>query len=132
MGREQSVILVDDDPAMLDLYGRGLELAGYRVTQLGDAESLFQALARELPAVVVLDWDLRGLTGSDILRMLREDERTAHLAVFMLSNHSSLGDNAEVDAIRAGAIAWLVKARTTPGQLADEIGDVFAREQKAG
>lgn len=100
------------------MYRYGLEHHGFRVSLMAEAEELFAAVATEVPDILVLDWQLRGTTGADVLEALRRDWRTAGVPVFMLSNFG--GDlNGAVDRVfKAGALAWLTKSDTTPDRLA--------------
>ena len=123
-------MLVDDDIVIADMYRTGLEDAGFRVTVLGDPASLFRAIREEVPDVLVLDWQLPGMSGAEALELVRRDERTTHLPVFMLSNF--LGDqNGGVDrAFAAGALAWLRKSATPPSVLAERLTEALARARR--
>lgn len=116
------VVFVEDDEAMAAMYRLGLEAAGFEVAVFADGSGLFQVLDRRLPDAVILDWQLQGiLTGGDILTNLRLDDRAAEVPVFFLSNY---GDQREGDSRAAGdraVEAWLLKARTTPQQLATRL-----------
>ena len=123
-------MLVDDDIVIADMYRMGLQHAGFRVTVLGDPASLFRAIRDEVPDVLVLDWQLPGMSGAEALELLRRDERTTHLPVLMLSNF--LGDqNGGVDRVfAAGALAWLRKSATPPSVLAERLTEALARVRK--
>src|SRR5438046_9317482 len=84
--RRPLAMLVDDDIVIADMYRMGLEHAGFRVTVLGDPASLFRAIRDEVPDVLVLDWQLPGMSGAEALELLRRDEGTRRLPVLMLSN----------------------------------------------
>src|SRR5690348_8640518 len=106
------VMLVDDDTSVADMYGLGLETGGFNVKVFYDAEAFYQALDVEIPDICVLDWELGMITGADVLDRIRANPRTAELPVFLISNHPE--DSADGRAARAGALAWLLKTRTTP------------------
>jgi two-component system phosphate regulon response regulator PhoB len=129
-GRARFVILVDDDEAIAEMYRLGLEHAGFRVRVLGDAHALFRALAEEVPDILVLDWQLPGMSGAEALELLRRDVRGATLPVFMLSNY--LGDqNGGVDRVfAAGALAWLRKPVTPPSVLAERLTEALAGRRR--
>ncbi len=107
------VMLVDDDQAIAEMYAIGLSNSGFRVETLSDAAEFFQALDRNLPDAVVLDWEMPGISGGDILRLLRRDPRTLRLPVIFLSNHA----RDDVTSVEGDELAWLVKAWTTPARL---------------
>jgi two-component system phosphate regulon response regulator PhoB len=124
--RSPFVVLVDDDDAIADMYRIGLELAGFRVRVLSDPEALFLAIADEMPDILVLDWQLPGMSGAEALERLRSDDRAAWLPVFMLSNFPS-DRNGEVDRVfAAGALAWLRKSVTPPSLLAERLTEALA------
>jgi two-component system, OmpR family, phosphate regulon response regulator PhoB len=121
------VMLVDDDVAIAEMYGLGLASAGFRVRLLADPHALFRALHEQLPDILVLDWQMPGMNGAEALELIRLDERTKHLPVFMLSNF--LGDqNGAIDRVfEAGALAWLRKSVTPPSALAQRLSEALAR-----
>jgi DNA-binding response OmpR family regulator len=122
-----SVALVDDDAAAVEMYRLGLEASGFEVDVFPDGSAFFRALDARIPDVAVLDWRLQSiLTGVDILENLRLDERTSHLPVVMLSNHDA-ADGAHDRAMKAGARGWLIKAHTTPAQLARRLDLILGR-----
>lgn len=124
-GGTGSVILVDDDEATVEMYRAGLESAGFSVRVEQDGESLFAAFAREIPDIVVLDWQLPGMRGDEILERIRLDPRTRHLPVFMLSNFPESHDGVIDRVFLAGALAWLQKVRTPPTALAAKLAEAL-------
>ena len=125
MGEQRPlVMLVDDDPSVTEMYRLGLEMEGFRVSSLNDPQGLGLALDAEIPDVFVLDWELGSITGGDVLDRLRTDRRTSAKPVFMISNHPEAADE-DGRTARAGALAWLIKARTTPDQLAGRLLEVL-------
>ncbi len=125
MAARRSVLLIDDDPALADMYRFGLERHGFEVTVLPQADDLNEQVEALRPDIVVLDWELPGVNGDDALERLRETDRGLLVPVFMLSNFPGTGDGAIDRAFHAGAIAWLQKVRTTPTQLAEKIGEAL-------
>ena len=130
-GRAGSVILVDDDDATVEMYRTGLEAAGFRVGVQHDGESLFAAFAREMPDIVVLDWQLPGMRGDEILERIRLDPRTRHLPVFMLSNFPESHDGVIDRVFLAGALAWLQKVKTPPTALAAKLTEALLAARTA-
>lgn len=113
------VLLVEDDPAVLEMYRLKLSLDGYRVSVATDGETGL-ARARELrPDIVFLDIRLPGKDGLEVLQALREDPDTASIPVVILTNY---GERELVDrGLRLGALEFLIKAHTTPSSLSDGI-----------
>jgi len=123
--QQPCVILVDDDTATAEMYRLGLEHHGFSVDWVGDGPGLFKSLSLGLPDVVVLDWQLPGMNGDEILLRIRLDERTRALPVLMLSNYPASRDG-EIDRVfMAGALAWLEKSNTPPALLAEKLKEVL-------
>ncbi|HVH64265.1 MAG TPA: response regulator [Candidatus Dormibacteraeota bacterium] len=119
------VALVEDDPAIAEMYGFGLRRAGYSVAAFPDGIALLASLDMYLPDMLVLDWMLPGMTADELLSRLREDVRTKDLRVFVLSNLST-ANGGEIDvAFSSGVLAWLEKSKTTPDTLAGRVREVL-------
>jgi DNA-binding response OmpR family regulator len=116
-------LLVDDDPAMSDMYGLGLEHHGFRVVVLPDPTRLNETVEADPPDVVVLDWDMPQLRGDEALERLRTIDAGRRLPVFMLSNFPGTRNGAIDRTFAAGALAWLEKVNTTPAMLASKLAD---------
>lgn len=119
---EPLVMLVDDDQAIAEMYAVGLANSGFRVETLSDAAEFFEALDRDIPDAVVLDWEMPAISGGDILRLLRRDERTLRLPVVFLSNHA----RDDVASVEGDELAWLVKEWTTPARLVGALRAALA------
>jgi PAS domain S-box-containing protein len=80
-----TVLVVDDDPAMLDLFGRFLEGEGFLVVTASSGEEGL-ARARDLhPTAIVLDVMLPIMDGWDVLRAIKQDTAIADVPVVMVS-----------------------------------------------
>ena len=129
-GRAPFAMLIDDDPAVAEMYRLGLEHAGFRVVVLGDAASLFRALDAEVPDILVLDWQLPGMSGAEALELLRRSDKAALLPVVMLSNFLGDLDGAVDRVFAAGALAWLSKSLTPPSLLAERLTEALANRRR--
>jgi len=98
------VLLVDDDPVVLDIMSSGLTAAGYRVDTCSEAGSALRRYQRAPPDVAVLDVGLPDMHGTDLARELL---RAEYRPILMLSNHHDL-DIVE-RAITSGVVGYLVK-----------------------
>ena len=125
LAAERHVLLVDDDPAMSDMYGLGLEHRGFRVAVLQDATRLNETVEADPPDIVVLDWDMPALRGDEALERLRKTDAGLKLPVFMLSNFPGTRNGAIDRTFAAGALAWLEKVNTTPAMLATRLTEAL-------
>lgn len=69
------VLVVEDEPEMLEIIRVNLEQSNYEVVQAGDGVEAFLALDREGVDAVILDLNLPGMSGFRFLRLLRRDPR---------------------------------------------------------
>jgi two-component system nitrogen regulation response regulator GlnG len=102
---EQRILVVEDDPLVRPVLVRAVSGPGRGVQAVADAESALRLLTDGLPDVVLLDVRLPGMSGLDLLRVLRE--RAPVCRVIMIS---AWGDRQTVhEAIRSGAVDFLAK-----------------------
>ena len=119
------VLLVDDDPAMAAMYRVGLESEGFRVAVLPDAANLNDAVEKQRPDILVLDWELPMVRGDEALERLRMTASGRDVPVIMLSNFPGTASAAVDRAFAAGALAWLEKLNTTPASLAGKLREAL-------
>lgn len=70
--KKTTVLVADDDPRLLKLVQRNLELANYRVVTAADGPSVLKQAEAEEPDMFVLDIMMPGLDGMEVCRRLRE------------------------------------------------------------
>lgn len=83
----RSVLVVDDDPAQLELIRRTLEGAGYAVALASDGEQAILQLQKSVPDALVLDLGLPGISGLEVARRVRAGARTAHLRILIVTGN---------------------------------------------
>lgn len=113
------VLIIDDDPDMRKLLRTTLE-SDYRVFEAFDGASGLRLAAAEPPDIVVLDWQLPGKWGGDVLAELKR--RTPHLPVVVLTAHQS--PSTEIIAAGLEASAFLRKP-FSPLELASVLDRVL-------
>src|SRR2546423_12279617 len=103
------IMVVDDDPMSRRVLSKLLTAAGYecRVSKDG-SEALETALAKP-PSVLLLDFDMPGLNGAEVLKRLRSDRHSAvaQIPTIMLTAHGS--EESEVSCLQAGADDFVTK-----------------------
>jgi DNA-binding response OmpR family regulator len=107
------VLVVDDDETIRAVLRRVVETAGARVTEAGTGEDALRALYDGRPDVVILDIDLPGLDGWQVLERIRQ---LTDVPVVMLSAHDD--ELEKVRALRAGADDYVTKPFGAPELLA--------------
>lgn len=119
MDETVKVLVIEDDPSMAEMYRLRLVGDGYDVVVGCDGEEGLQLAVSENPDFIYLDLRLPKLDGFEVLERLRAEPVTAHIPVIILSNY---GDpEMRERGLRLGALEFLVKADTTPRQLAEKV-----------
>ncbi|WP_395539583.1 response regulator transcription factor [Neotabrizicola sp. sgz301269] len=101
------VLLVEDEPHIAEAIGFILTRDGWDVIHLAEGAEALAAVRRLAPALVILDQQLPGLSGLDLLAALRADPATADLPVLMLTARGHPRDREA--AVRAGASHFMAK-----------------------
>ena len=119
-----SILVVEDEPAIQELIAINLEHAGHAVLRAGDAEQAAGLIREVLPDVVLLDWMLPGQSGIAFARRLREDDRTRHVPIIMLTARGTEAD--KVAGLESGADDYITKP-FSPRELMARIKAVLRR-----
>ena len=101
------VLVVDDHPTNLKLFGDLLESSGFTVLRSMDAETAQQILESTLPDLILMDIALPGMDGLTLTRLLKAEERTKHIRIVALTSFAMKGD--DVKAREAGCDGYITK-----------------------
>jgi two-component system response regulator PrrA len=99
------VLVVDDDQDVRASLERGLRLSGFTVRTAADGEMALDIVRQDAPACLVLDVNMPGIDGVEVVRRLRATG--VDVPVCMLSARGTVGDR--VAGLEAGADDYLVK-----------------------
>ncbi|SHN75058.1 response regulator [Cryptosporangium aurantiacum] len=83
-----AIVIAEDDPDIRGMITEKLARAGHTVTATEDGAAALVAVRQGVPDVVVLDMQMPGLSGLDVVRLLRVDPATAEVPVIMVTSHS--------------------------------------------
>lgn len=126
---EQTVLLVEDEPAQAEMLAYNLSREGFVVTVVGDGEEGLLAARETLPDAIVLDWMLPGLSGIEVCRQLRGDSSTRDIPILMLTARGEEEDR--VRGIETGADDYVVKPYS-PREVVARIKALLRRANPAG
>lgn len=118
------IVVADDDPDILDLVVFKLRQAGYDTVAVVDGVAALAAIEAEPPRLAILDIMMPGLSGLDVLRLLRASEATKDLDVILLTARAR---DTDVDAgFATGACDYVIKP-FSPRELMHRVNAVLAR-----
>ena len=108
--------LVDDDRFLLDMYAVKFKAAGHEVTAFSGGEDLLKAL-RESPApdALLVDIVMPGMTGFEILEVIKRESLAPTMKVIVLSNQGQESDIASAKEL--GADGYIIKASAIPSEV---------------
>jgi two-component system phosphate regulon response regulator PhoB len=118
------ILVVEDEPAIQELLRLTLAPAGYEVEVAGSAEDGLSAVRRELPEAALIDWMLPGMSGLQMARQLRGDQRTRMLPIIMLTARGDESDR--VSGLETGADDYITKP-FSPRELVARLRAVLRR-----
>ncbi len=105
----EQILIVDDDPLSRKILVRALLQAGYVCRESSDGMDALRLVRADPPSLLLLDFDMPGLNGAEVLKQLRADHdpEIAHLPAIMLTGHG--GEDSEVLCLEAGADDFVTK-----------------------
>ncbi len=106
------VLLVDDERDIREVVGAMLDAVGLDVESATSAEEALERLRASAFDLLLLDWNLPGMTGLELCRLIRKDSVLATLPVLFLTAHAAPQD--VVDAFASGADDYVVKPFRAP------------------
>jgi FixJ family two-component response regulator len=121
------IFAVDDDPAVRATLSVVLSAAGYQVVSFADGAALLAMARSRTPACILLDVNIPGKSGLDILKELRGEDYPA--PIFMISGQGDIAT--AVSAIKNGALDFIEKpfrGNEIVSRLEEAIG-AYARRQ---
>jgi DNA-binding response OmpR family regulator len=118
-----TVLVVDDEPTILDVVGRYMERAVYETHRAADGPAALALAAEHRPDLVVLDLMLPGIDGIEVMRQLHE-RPGPRIAVILLTARGEESDR--LIGLRRGADDYVVKP-FSPNELVARVGAVLRR-----
>ena len=115
---------MEDEPAIQALIAANLKRAGHIALAAGDAETALQQVKLALPDLILLDWMLPGMSGIELARRLRAEERTRMVPIIMLTARGDEHD--KVLGLEVGADDYVTKP-FSPRELLARIKAVLRR-----
>jgi CheY-like chemotaxis protein len=104
---QKTVLLVDDDPFILDVMGRQLRTKGVNVLTTTDPERAYSLAESEKPDLIISDINMPAIDGFTLLKGLRGNRVTNQIPLILLTGSDKLADVEE--GFTSGAQAYLLK-----------------------
>ncbi|WP_439533812.1 phosphate regulon transcriptional regulator PhoB [Polymorphobacter sp.] len=122
------ILLVEDDPHLVELISYNLEKENFDVIRTGDGEEALVLAQEEKPDLVILDWMIANLSGIEVCRRLRRAPATANLPIVMLTARVEEADR--IRGLETGADDYVTKP-FSPRELVARIRALLRRLRPA-
>ncbi len=103
----QKILIVDDEPDVVDLVSFNLKGAGFSVVTAGDGNSALQMAKEHVPSLIILDVMMPGMDGTEVCKFLKKDPLTSSIPVVMLTAKGETVD--KILGLELGADDYITK-----------------------
>lgn len=122
------ILLVEDDTFLSSITVGYLKKEGYDVSSVADGTLVLKLLEEKIPDLMLLDVVMPGMSGFEVLKAIKADERYKNIAVVMFSN---LGQEYEIEeSKKLGADDFWIKAKFTPKEIITNINALLKKKGK--
>lgn len=120
------VLIIDDDEAILEMYKIKFDETGFETLIASNGQDGIEIAKDKNPEVILLDILMPEFNGLDVLRKLKEDEKTKMIPVYLLTNIQK--DGVTEKAMKLGAEKYFMKAEYEPAHLVEKIKNILAKK----
>jgi DNA-binding response OmpR family regulator len=104
---KKRILLVDDEPALVELIKIRLEANGYEVIPASDGQQALDLARKEMPELIILDLTLPRVDGYKVCRLLKSDDRYKKIPILLFTARAQESDK-ELGK-EAGADGYIIK-----------------------
>jgi CheY-like chemotaxis protein len=117
------ILIVEDEPLLLNLYAKKMINAGYKVFTAVNGEEGFRKAKDCQPDLILMDILMPRMNGYEMLRLMRKEEKTKSIPAIIMTNSPSLPNAWEARTL--GIVKSFFKTNVTPAELAAYIMSYF-------
>ncbi len=121
--KKKTIILIDDDKWITDLYGEKLQEEGFNIFTANNGKEGAKLIGIYKPDLILLDVVMPGGDGFSVLKQVKSNEETKAVPVVMLTNLSNDEDKKTAESL--GAEYYMIKVNKTPAQVAEKIKEIL-------
>jgi DNA-binding response OmpR family regulator len=126
----RKLVIVEDNPALAEIYKTRLEILGYQCFMAADGEAALIIIEREKPDLVLLDLMIPKISGGEVLERMRATEWGKSIRVYVISNLNE--HEAPANLRQLGIEGYAVKANLTDDDIDRLVDSILTPpEQKA-
>ena len=122
----KTILLADDEEDIRAIIRMRLDRLPYRIIEAATGTEALALVRTEHPDLVLLDWTLPGMSGIEILEVLRNEQAHTSTAVILMTGHDEAVDRSR--GLALGAAVYLVKP-FSPQQLVESVIRLLEQDQ---
>lgn len=123
MGKNNTILIVEDEVELADMFSLGLKKIGFETVVLNDGLGVLAEIKRSKPIFILLDIVMPNMDGYQVLKEIK-DKTNAKIYVW-----SNLTQSGEIKAAKKlGADGYLIKSDFTPRKLAEKIKEILSHK----
>ncbi|MFA6410906.1 MAG: response regulator [Candidatus Buchananbacteria bacterium] len=123
MADKKTIVLVEDDEFLAELYATKLGLEGFEVSLAATGDKGLKMIKEKKPDLVLLDIILPKMDGFEILKAVRNDKEIKNVPIILLTNLSQKDEVKK--GLELGAVDYLIKAHFMPSEVVKKIKQVI-------
>lgn len=117
--KKKRILLVEDDIPTVDIYKTALNSAKFEVDVANFGKEAIEKAMSKKPDLIILDFILPDLSGIEVLKEIKKDEKTKDIPVFMLTNY--IDSQTEKEGYDLGLEKFILKTDYTPTEIAEML-----------
>ena len=121
--KEVKILVVDDDPFILDMYVLKFKDTGFQIDTATDGKIGLEKIKSFKPDMVLLDVVMPKMDGFDVIKKLKEENEPRNFKILFLTN---FGQKEDVDrGMQLGADGYIIKAHFTPSEVVAKVKEIL-------
>lgn len=122
----KTVLLVDDDLTLREMYEERMKTEGYNIIQASNGEEALQKAKQSKPDIILLDIMMPKVNGFDVLKDLKSNNELKDIPVIVLT--ALIQDVDRIQGKKLGATDYIIKSETMPGEVIAKIKNALGQK----
>lgn len=129
MADKKKILLVEDDPFLIDLYSARLKKEDFSVLVADDEREGFEKSITEKPDLIILDISLPENEDFELLRKIKNSDKVGKIPVIILSDLEL--ESERIEAKESGADDYFVRSQVAFGDVVETIKNILNKVKRA-
>lgn len=121
--KKSTILLIEDDSFLLNMYSTKFELEGYNIMSAENGALGLDIACKEIPDIILLDLMMPEMDGFEVLKRLKSNSKTADIPVIILTNINQQEDISR--GLSLGALDYFIKAHFVPSEIVDKVEKII-------